>query len=482
LASGATFFNTGHVQVNQQGVIFVLDPIERTVRRLTPLSIAPLEIVAGNNASGSFGAQIPVSVRVRDSGNTSVAGALVTFAVTAGDATLTSASVVSGADGVARATVRLGNRAGEVRLAAQTPGAAAVTITLRAEAPVASRITADAANAAFAIAGAEIDLRATVLGQGGVPAPGAATEWRVVSGDLQLVSSSSVAAAAGLTTAKLRAGATPGPAVVQVGSPGLATPLAISLMVVAPAPAIEEGSVVGAGGSNPPLALASPLGVMSLRGVRLLPFSASAAAVTESDLVEGRYPTLFRGICVDFGGQRAPIVSVGESAVAFQVPLVPVETAEAPVAVIRDCGTPHELRSAPVRVAVAEQAPELLTVEGAALAFTESGEPINAASPAGAGSVVELRAVGLGATEAATQPGEIPTANTPVRRPIRLRWRGELLPEESVLSVQALAGQLGRYAIRFRLPEAVEAGSAEIAIASGADWGTISPSVVLPLK
>ena len=112
------------------GTVFVMDPINNRVRKLTPQSASAVAPAAGSGQKGDPGAQIPVSVKVSDPTGVAVAGTVVTFTVTSGSATLSSASAVTAADGIASVTVTLGHTPGPVLITASIPGVPAVTLSL----------------------------------------------------------------------------------------------------------------------------------------------------------------------------------------------------------------------------------------------------------------------------------------------------------------------------------------------------------------
>src|SRR3954463_1242815 len=90
-------------------------------RSATP---AVLSIVSGNGQTGLVGSalSIPLTVRVVSASNTSVANAVVTFAVTQGTATVAPTSVTTDTSGMASTKVTLGQTAGEVRITATVQG------------------------------------------------------------------------------------------------------------------------------------------------------------------------------------------------------------------------------------------------------------------------------------------------------------------------------------------------------------------------
>jgi len=91
----------------------------------------------GNNQVAAPGSSLPISpsVVVKDSGGIAVAGAIVTFAVTAGNGTITGAVETTGVDGIARVgSWTLPSAPGPYALTATLPGAGGSPVTFSASA------------------------------------------------------------------------------------------------------------------------------------------------------------------------------------------------------------------------------------------------------------------------------------------------------------------------------------------------------------
>jgi len=101
-------------------------------RSATP---AVLSIVSGNGQTGLVGSalSIPLTVRVVSASNTSVANAVVSFAVTQGTATVAPTSVITDTSGMASTKVTLGATAGDVQITATVQGTT-ITTTFSASA------------------------------------------------------------------------------------------------------------------------------------------------------------------------------------------------------------------------------------------------------------------------------------------------------------------------------------------------------------
>ncbi|MBI4874531.1 MAG: hypothetical protein HY822_07855 [Acidobacteria bacterium] len=111
--------------VDSRGTIHVADRANHRIRRLSvDTSAGRLEIVSGNNQSGSTGARLPVPLTVRlvSATGAPVAGTSIAFTVTRGVGQLSAISAVTDAAGVAAVSVTLGGVPGVVVVAASAPG------------------------------------------------------------------------------------------------------------------------------------------------------------------------------------------------------------------------------------------------------------------------------------------------------------------------------------------------------------------------
>lgn len=132
-ASAATLDLVDSVAVDSAGAVYLLDSSNR-VRVLRPV-IAPssLQLNGGNNQSGLVGTTLatPLSVRVL-LGTVPFPGASVEFRVTSGAATLSPASALSGANGIASTNVTLGSAAGPIVVTATIGTLPAISFSLTA--------------------------------------------------------------------------------------------------------------------------------------------------------------------------------------------------------------------------------------------------------------------------------------------------------------------------------------------------------------
>ncbi len=105
--------------------------------------IASLAIISGNGQTGPIGGLLPqpLVVQVKDQSGTAIQGAIVSFAVMAGNGTPSAAADTTGADGYAQTTFRLGSGIGVQAVSASLPGQDPVSFALNASSAPASKLT-----------------------------------------------------------------------------------------------------------------------------------------------------------------------------------------------------------------------------------------------------------------------------------------------------------------------------------------------------
>src|SRR5690606_35654006 len=97
---------------------------ESSPLRVVPVAPAVTRVVAGDNQAGAVGRSAPeqLTVLVTDRFDNPVPGVDVTFTVTAGEGSVEPAAARTGRDGIARATWKLGTKAGTQTVTAAVPG------------------------------------------------------------------------------------------------------------------------------------------------------------------------------------------------------------------------------------------------------------------------------------------------------------------------------------------------------------------------
>jgi uncharacterized protein (TIGR03437 family) len=174
----------------------------------------------------------------------------------------------------------------------------------------------------------------------------------------------------------------------------------------------------------------------------------------------GELPTTLGGVSVTIGGVSAvPIKSVSKYRVEVQVPYGIAPGGSAPIVV-----TNQEAVSQTVDLEVASAAPGVMTVGraglGGAVAFNANGTRNTAQSPAEIGSLVKVRAAGLGYTIPTVAAGvPAPTRPAAVFHSVTASIAG--LPAEvteAILEPDAV----GTYLVTLRIPTFVQSGPVSV--------------------
>ncbi len=136
VATDASFRWPQHLAVDSAGDIYVSDHDNNRIRKLIRNTAAKLEISDGDNQTGNAGEILskPLKVSVMGRAGVPVAGVPVSFAVTAGSATLSSTSTVTDSSGVAGVGITLGSEAGAVTVTVTVAGLLPVRFTLTVKA------------------------------------------------------------------------------------------------------------------------------------------------------------------------------------------------------------------------------------------------------------------------------------------------------------------------------------------------------------
>jgi hypothetical protein len=167
---------------------------------------AAITKVSGDAQSGTSGQPLaaPLVVRIADRYGNAVGGASVTFTRLAGTGAIGSATVVTGADGLASTAYTLGTVAGSESIRADVAGLTGVTttfsITSNAGAP--SGLAAPTGDSQRLVVGASptAPLVALVTDTNGNPVPGVTVSWRITSGFGSLSGDQSITNAIGEAT------------------------------------------------------------------------------------------------------------------------------------------------------------------------------------------------------------------------------------------------------------------------------------------
>jgi uncharacterized protein (TIGR03437 family) len=270
-------------------------------------------------------------------------------------------------------------------------------------------------------------LTVEVTGSDGNPYPGATVTFAVASGSATLnPSTPQQTASDGTASTTATLGNTAGAVTVTASVTGLTTVTFSLTAMPNNNPQISAGGVVSAGLSSPAIQVVSPNAILSIFGQNFAP-AGTSRAVSGGDLVNGLVPTNLIGVCVMFGNAPAPIFLVTPGQLNIQAPQMPA-SGTVSVQVTTNCGTPlNQAVSNAITVTVAAAAPEFFYSSHSAT----GGNPIAAIDPNGGGvgdparlgagfrlaypgEVIQAFATGLGLTNPAFGPGQLPPSGAQV--------------------------------------------------------------------
>jgi len=248
-----------------------------------------------------------------------------------------------------------------------------------------------------------------------------------------------------------------------------------------PMPTISQGGVVTAN-LVPTIQSISPNAIISVFGTNFVP-EGVARSSGGRDLVDNKVPTNFEDVCVEIGGERAPIFFVSELQLNVQAPTLAEDVLGdgVPVEAIAGCGTPEENRSQMRSVTVAPATPGFFvkTFDGPdganpIAALHEDGQrEVREDSPAAPGEFVSLFATGFGPTEPPLEAGEIPQLAldegvlAEVTGEVTVEIGGVALSGNDIFFVGAAPCCAGLYQLVVPVPEGVEGNVPVIATVDG---------------
>ena len=350
-----------------------------------------------------------------------------------------------------------------------------------------------AGNNQSGVAGAKISLSAKVLDSTNTAVAGVPVTFTVSSGTATLSASTATTGPDGVVTVAATLGSTPGPVKISANVAGVSPvtfSLTISSVISIPEPTIAPGGVAGAGLSAPAQRAVAVNGIASVFGLNFAA-TGTAARVGPADLVNGKVPTVFAGVCVTVGGVKAPIFAVYPGQINFQVPSVGVGPAA--VQVIVSCGK-DELKSNADTVTVQASAPEFfylkLTTDGknpiaavdavtGALIGDTNLFPGGGSVPAQPGEYVALFATSFGTTTPAIAPGEIPAVASTVTGAMKLTVGGREIAATDILYAGIAPGNPGLYQLNFRIPLDMADGDQAVVLTIGSASSPAGPFVTV---
>lgn len=207
-----------YIVTANSGCTFCSGPIsvDFSVTVTTPVAVKSLTIVSGDQQTGATGTTLPMPLTVlaQDDGN-NAPGVVINWLVTSGDATLSTASSTTRADGRAGVNLTFGS----------SPGTVTVSATRADDGTQVNFTETSTLNRTLVVTGGNNQtgpvntalaspLIVTALNNGNA-APGITVHWAVTSGDATLSSPSSITESNGQTRVHLTFGDTPGPVTVS---------------------------------------------------------------------------------------------------------------------------------------------------------------------------------------------------------------------------------------------------------------------------
>jgi uncharacterized protein (TIGR03437 family) len=325
-------------------------------------------------------------------------------------------------------------------------------------------------------------LAVTVKALGGIPAALVPVTFTVTSGTATLDPATVMTDATGTAQTAVTLGATEGEVKITVTVAGL-TPVVFTAKAVTTSspdqPTVSEGGITGAALSVPPVKTISPNAIVTVWGQNFIA-EGTQRRLSPEDLVDGRIPTVLGGLCVLFGGERAPIFDIYPGQINVQVPgVAPGTTVD--VKVVRNCGQADEVASTPVKVDVTTASPEFFAFSARSdghVPVAARHNPSNvivgpegaygeASQPATPGSIVTVYGTGFGLTYPAFAPGELPNAAASPSATATVTLGGVTLTPADVLYVGVTPGSAGLYQLNLRVPDNVPDGEQELILKIG---------------
>ncbi|MBX3147317.1 MAG: Ig-like domain-containing protein [Gemmatimonadales bacterium] len=221
--------------------------------------IASLSIASPNPQTGPIGGLLPqpLTVRVVDQRQEPISGAVVTFAVTAGNGILGASSDTSDANGYAQVTFRVGSSVGAQAVAASLPGQTPVSFLINATSAPASLVQIVDGDAQSAQVGAQLEeeLVARVTDAFGNPKVGVPLSFTVTSGGGTVSAATVLTDQAGLGKIRWTLGIVAGTQLVSA-STGAIPPVTFSATGIPDSPSqivvVSGGNQVGDPGTALP--------------------------------------------------------------------------------------------------------------------------------------------------------------------------------------------------------------------------------------
>ena len=363
-------------------------------------------LVAGNNTSARPGQQVVLRGRVVDAAGSPIANVPVTWAVSQGSGTLTSAATTTDASGEAQATVTLGSNPGTVvvRMTAGTaPNQATGNFNLTVQATISAVNTISGGgqtavvNQAFGNA-----VVVQVLDNNNLPVSGVPVQFTVASGSATLGTPNATTDANGRAQTTVTAGGAAGPITIRASAGGRTADFALTARL--PGPTIDLNSFRN--GASGAIGL-TPCGIAIASGAGL---ATGTVGTVQANPFIGPLPTTLSNVSVDVNGIPAPIfwvsnTATGGEAVAFQTPCE--VTAGAATVTVRVGGGNTVVQNVPVSKYQPGIFETVINGQKWAVLLHSDGSYVTPDNPAQRGETLTLFATGIGPV--ATGTGKVGT-------------------------------------------------------------------------
>ncbi|MBM3812676.1 MAG: hypothetical protein FJW20_13695 [Acidimicrobiia bacterium] len=360
-----------------------------------------LTIISGNNQQARAGdtLQAPLVVELDDGGGNRLPGAQLRWTIVPQGAATLLGNNLTTTDGNGRAsnTIRLGSTPGAVQVVVSALGGNQPTVTFdaRAVATLAqfNKVSGDN-QTTFTGANFSNPLVVQVLDNRGAGVPGQAITFTVASGGATLTAASVNTDSTGRAQVGVRAGANPGPIVINAAVAGLPG-LTFNLTAQLPGPTLNPLDFFNAASGERGAVVPGSLYVLSGLGI-----AEDLRGCVTANTILGPLPTRLSNVEVQFGATLAPLINVcnisGRQSITLQVPfeLVP----GVPVAVTVRVGSGSTVVNG---VSVIGLQPGIFeTVDGQnrryAVALRPNGSFVTPDNPARYGEIIRFFVTGAG--------------------------------------------------------------------------------------
>ena len=443
---------------------------------ITPGPPSVVQIVQGNNQTGSPGQTLPVAlvIQVSDAFNNVLGGVPVTWKAATAGVTISNIVATTNQNGRASVLATLGNVAGQQQVTA-TVGGVTATFNLTVNIPVTGiqKVSGDAQTAVVgATFGAPLVVR--VVNAQGNPVQGVAVTFQVTSGSATVATQAATSGSDGTASTTVQAGPNAGPISVVATSNGFTTTFSLSSRLPGPT------NVVFLNGASFQPGIA-PGVIATITGTGIAP--GVVGLVTPGTII-GPLPTVLAGVSVSFNGTLAPIYSVsntnGQEQVTVQVPFE-AGTGTIPVTINSAGGG-----NATVNVTLQSLSPGVFQIPGPgsfAVLVRPDGSFVTQDNPIRRGEVIRMYVTGLGQvgpTPTSTNRGGVP--NQDVLASIVVGVNNQGIP---LIAARTVPGLVGVYEVSFQVPANTATGPSQPLglIVSDANGNTFTaPGTFAPIQ